>query len=70
MTPTKLENPMPDKPKTKTTETYNLAQRRAFLRLPIPERRIILAAQAKKMITHYETDPEWQELAVIEFIEY
>ena len=64
------ENPMPKEPKTKTTETYNLASRRAFLRLPISERQKILAAQAEKMITHYEADPEWLELQNTEFVEY
>ena len=62
--------PCPIEPKSKSTETYNLASRRAFLRLPIPERRKILAAQAEKMITHYEADPEWLELQNTEFVEY
>ena len=61
---------MSPEPKTETAETYDLAQRRTFLCLPIPERRIILAAQAKEMIAHYETDPEWRELQNTEFVEY
>ena len=32
--------------------------RRAFLRMPISERRKIMAAQAEKLITHYTTDPD------------
>ena len=61
---------MPKESKPKTAETYNLASRQAFLRLPIPERQKILAAQAKKMVKHYETDREWLELQNTELIEY
>ncbi len=35
--------------------------RRAFLRLPIAERRQILAQQAEAMVEHYQQDLTWQE---------
>ena len=36
--------------------------RRAFLRLPLAERRKILAQEADAMLAHYEKDTEWREL--------
>jgi hypothetical protein len=39
-------------------------RRKAFLKLPLEERRKILAAQAEKLEKHYEEDKEgWQDLA-------
>lgn len=39
-----------------------LADRRAFLALPLDERRRILEAQCtEEMVAHYATDPEVQE---------
>lgn len=35
--------------------------RRAFLRLPLSERRRILKEQAEKLAAHYERDREWRE---------
>ncbi|HET6387664.1 MAG TPA: hypothetical protein VFJ58_30110 [Armatimonadota bacterium] len=35
--------------------------RRAFLRLPLSERRRVLKEQAEKIVTHYEADTEWRE---------
>ena len=37
--------------------------RRAFMKLPIEERRRILAEQAEAMTDHYEQDSEWREWA-------
>ncbi len=39
-----------------------LAERRAFLRQPLAERRSILAKQAEEMLTHYQSSTEWREL--------
>lgn len=40
-----------------------VAQRRAFLRLPLAERRRLLAAQAAQLRAHYEETAEWRDLA-------
>jgi hypothetical protein len=40
---------------------FSLAQRRAFMRLPLEERRTRLAAQASRMIEHYAQGPEQTE---------
>jgi len=45
-----------------TDQPLSLVERRAFMKLPIEERRRILAEQAEQMATHYEQDPEWKEL--------
>ena len=39
----------------------SLQDRRAFLKLPLAERRRLLANQAEQMVVHYEKDPEWRE---------
>jgi hypothetical protein len=39
----------------------SLARRRAFMRLPLEERRERLAAQASRMIGHYMQEPEQTE---------
>lgn len=44
--------------------------RREFIKLPIEERRHILAEQADGMLGHYQTDREWQELEAGELIDY
>lgn len=47
-----------------TDEVLTLDQRRAFMKLPLEERRKILAKQAEQMVQHYETDlaerEQWQ----------
>lgn len=53
-----------------TTETRSLTQRLAFIKLPLEERRRILAQQAEAMIAHYQQDTEWQELSTGDIIEY
>lgn len=40
------------------------------LKLPLEERRRILAEQAEKMVQHYEQDKEWRELEVGDLFEY
>lgn len=44
--------------------------RRAFLRLPLAERRRILKEQADKLITHYEEDKEWHAWLAGDIVEY
>lgn len=46
---------------TETDQTTTLAQRRAFLKLPLAERRKQLAAQADRMAEHYESESETTE---------
>jgi hypothetical protein len=48
----------------RTTErpSLTLADRRAFLRLPVDERRRRLAQQADELAEHYAADREWREL--------
>jgi hypothetical protein len=42
-------------------QVLTLAQRRAFIRLSLKERRKMLAAQAERMVTHYEQESERSE---------
>lgn len=44
--------------------------RREFMKLPIEERRRILAEQAEVMLSHYQEDREWQELQTGDLIDY
>ncbi len=46
-----------------------LAQRRAFMRLPIRERRLILAEQARRMAGYYEQDAEVHDLGGGDFVD-
>lgn len=48
----------------------NIEQRRAFLRLPLEERRCILEQQAENMVNHYQQNLEWQEFLAGDIIEY
>jgi hypothetical protein len=43
------------------TSSGQAVDRRAFMKLPIAERRRILAEQAEAMAEHYEQDSEWRE---------
>lgn len=45
-------------------------ERRSFMKLPIEKRRQILAEQAAKMASYYETNEEWKEIEGGDFIEY
>jgi uncharacterized protein (DUF433 family) len=44
--------------------------RREFMKLPLEERRNILAKQAEAMLQHYQEDREWQELEAGDLIDY
>lgn len=46
---------------TDTAQPLTLAERRAFLKLPLAERRRILARQAERVAAHYEQEPERSE---------
>ena len=47
-----------------------LIQRRAFMQLPLEERRRILAEQADRIAAHYEENKEWREMEGGDFIDY
>lgn len=47
-----------------------LAERYAFLKKPIEERRRILSEQAEAMQSHYEQNTEWKELMAGDIVEY
>lgn len=51
-------------------EPLKAIERRAFFKLPMAERRKLLAAQAEKLATHYEADDEWRDLGGTEIVEY
>ncbi|MCY7384695.1 MAG: hypothetical protein LH628_19355 [Microcoleus sp. CAN_BIN18] len=58
---------------TQVLEIPSVAQypsRREFIKLPIEERRRILAEQAEVMLSHYQEDREWQELQTGDLIDY
>lgn len=65
-----LQTQLSSKDLSQTQSFLSLDQRRAFLKLPLEERRRILQAQAETLIAHYETDTEWQELQAGDLIEY
>jgi acyl-CoA reductase-like NAD-dependent aldehyde dehydrogenase len=44
--------------------------RREFMKLPLEERRRILAEQAEQMLLHYQQDKEWQELETGDLLDY
>ncbi|BAZ16826.1 hypothetical protein NIES4071_87040 [Calothrix sp. NIES-4071] len=55
---------------TENSDFLDLERRKAFLKLPISERRRIMEAQADKMLSHYQEDSEWQELMAGDIIDY
>jgi hypothetical protein len=58
--------------KAEVDQVLSLAQRRAYMRLPLEERRKRLAEQAERMAEHYEQEPEqiereaWQGGDIVE----
>jgi hypothetical protein len=48
----------------------SLDERRAFMKLPLEERRRILQEQAEAMAIHYQQDTEWRDLQPGDLIEY
>lgn len=51
-------------------QPLSLIERRAFMKLPINERRRIMAEQAEKMAQYYERNSEWKELQGGDIVEY
>lgn len=51
-------------------EPLSHIERRAFMRLPLAERKRILAEQAETMVDFYEQDTEWREIQEGAFIDY
>lgn len=51
-------------------QDLSFEKRLAILRLPQEDRSKILRARADKMLSHYQTSKEWQELSEGDFIEY
>ncbi len=45
-------------------------ERKAFMKLPLEERRRLLAQRAEKLAEHYEQDSEWRDLEAGEIVEY
>lgn len=52
------------------SQQSNKISRREFMKLPIEERRRILAQQAEERLLHYQQDKEWQELQTGDLIDY
>ena len=44
--------------------------RRSLLKMPLEQRRQILAQQAEKMVEHYQQNSEWKEVGVGDILEY
>lgn len=42
----------------------------ALMRLPLAERRQILAAQAAAMVEHYQQEPDWREFTAGDIVDY
>jgi hypothetical protein len=55
---------------TKPTEPEGNLDRRSFLKLPLAERRRILAAQAEKLAPFYEQTSDWKEWLEGDLVEY
>jgi hypothetical protein len=52
------------------TNALSLQQRRAFMKLPLQERRHILQQQAEAMMGHYQQSEEWRDLQAGDLIDY
>jgi hypothetical protein len=46
----------------KVKEPVSLVERRAFMKLPLVDRRKIMARQAKEIAVYYEKDVSWKDL--------
>ena len=59
--------------KTDADQKWSLAQRRAYVKLPLAERRKQLAEQAERMVEHYEQELErierevWQGGDIVDY---
>jgi transcriptional regulator with XRE-family HTH domain len=52
------------------TEPLSLVKRRAFMKLPLEERRRLMVKQAEHAAAHYEKDTDWREFLGGDFIDY
>jgi uncharacterized protein YuzE len=59
-----------DRSFAETEDSLSLSDRRAFMQLPLAERRRILAKQAEAMIEHYEQESEWRQFQGGDIIDY
>lgn len=60
----------PDKLSFHNNQSTSFEERQAFIKLPVSERRKILAVQAEKMASYYQGNTEWQELMAGDIIDY
>ncbi|MBN2330093.1 MAG: ImmA/IrrE family metallo-endopeptidase [Candidatus Omnitrophica bacterium] len=51
-------------------EHLSLRERRAFMKIPMEQRRKILEKQAQELIEHYNEDDDWKETHAADFIDY
>jgi transcriptional regulator with XRE-family HTH domain len=54
----------------KMKEPVSLVERRAFMKLPLLDRRKIMARQAKEIAAHYEKDSSWKDLETGDIVDY
>ena len=57
-------------PPASAASTLSLAQRRAFMRLSLEERRRLLGQQAEEIWEYYQQNIEWQELETGDIVDY
>jgi uncharacterized protein YuzE len=62
--------PPQDLKSTETPSDLTLEQRRAFLKLPLSERRRILGQQAADLENHYQQNTDWKEFLAGDIIDY
>jgi hypothetical protein len=60
---------LPERDWSESTTDLTLEDRRAFLRKPLAQRRLILAQQAQQMVEQYQTSTEWRELMAGDIID-
>ena len=53
-----------------TKSSHSSVERRAFMNLPLQERRRILEVQAERFLAHYEEGKEWKELQGGDIVDY
>jgi len=54
----------------KGDKVLSLAERRAFMKLPLEERRKIMARQAREMASHYASEAAKEDLETGDIVEY
>ncbi|ACK74113.1 hypothetical protein PCC7424_5547 (plasmid) [Gloeothece citriformis PCC 7424] len=55
---------------TDDSTPIGIRKRRAFLKLPIAQRRRLLAQQASDMVDHYQQNTDWKEFLAGDIIDY